>query len=255
MTTILTKRFTLQLLSVICVLMAWQILADYELLNPLVLGSPIEVGRVAWSWVVDGSLWRHLASTLEILLAGYVIGLVVGIGIGALIGFSALAKTFLDPFLVFANSVPRIILVPFFITWLGFGLAPKIIIVALVVVFVVASNVEAGLREIQGDLISNVRMLGGSRWGLLRDVYIPGIALLLSASARTCMGYALQAAIVSEFFGSFSGLGYLIVNGQTSYDISIMYASLLVTIVLALMIDSVLALLERRVLVWLPSSD
>lgn len=238
----------------ICVLLLiWQTAAWLGKVNPVVASSPADIVRELWGWIADGSILVDLASTFQILFLGYGLGVLGGLALGILKGLSPTARAYLDPFLTFGNSFPRILLIPFFVVWLGFGVTPKVIVVFLVLVFMVIAIVENGVREIGGDIIASTRILGAGPIGLLRDVYLPGIGLWILVSARVCVGYAFQAAVVSEFFGANHGLGFLIMKGQGSYDIAAIYAALLVTVILALFFQSLLGLLERRYVRWLPA--
>jgi NitT/TauT family transport system permease protein len=243
----------LQLLFLCVFLSLWQYAASAGRINPFVASSPNAILQEVWSWIADRSIFVHIAATLEIIFLGYGIGVAGGLAIGVLKGLSPTAKAYLDPFLVFGNSLPRIILIPFFVVWLGFGLAPKVITVFLVLVFMVTAIIENGMKEIGRDIIANARVLGAGPFGLLWDVYLPGLGLWVLVSARVCVGYALQAAVVSEFFGAHEGLGFLIMKGEGSYDVATIYGALLVTVVLALIFHFILGLIERRVTRWLPA--
>jgi NitT/TauT family transport system permease protein len=232
----------------------WQIASATGFLNPFVVSSPSVIAAQVRDWIRDGSLFPNIGATLWIVAIGYAAGLVVGVALGVMNSLSPTLRAYFDPFLVFGNSLPRIILVPFFITWLGFGIAPKVIVVFLVLVFLVAINIENGMRQIGSDIIAHARILGAGAFELLRDVYLPGIGLWILISARICVGYALQAAIVSEFFGSHAGLGFLVLKGEAAYDVGTIYAALAVTVVLALVFDFLLGVLERRTMRWLPSA-
>jgi len=233
----------------------WQLASVTGRINPFTVSSPAVIADQLWDWLRDGSLFGNIAATLKIVSMGYITGLVVGVAIGVTNSLSPTLRAYFDPFLVFGNSLPRIVLIPFFITWLGFGIAPKVIVVFLVLVFLVAINIENGMRQIGSDIVAHARILGAGAGGLFRDVYLPGIGLWVLISARICIGYALQAAIVSEFFGSHAGLGFLVLKGEAAYDVGTIYAALVVTVILALIFDFLLGLVEHRTMRWLPSAD
>jgi NitT/TauT family transport system permease protein len=233
----------------------WQLASVSGRLNPFTVSSPTVIATQLVSWVSDGSLLWNILATLQIVSIGYVAGLVIGVAIGVTNSLSPTLRAYFDPFLVFGNSLPRIVLIPFFITWLGFGLAPKVIVVFLVLVFLVAINIENGMRQIGSDIVNHARILGAGFGNLLWDVYLPGVGLWVLISARICVGYGLQAAIVSEFFGSHSGLGFLVLKGEAAYDVGTIYAALVVTVILALVIDYLLGLLEYRTMRWLPAAE
>jgi NitT/TauT family transport system permease protein len=134
----------------------------------------------------------------------------------------------------------------------GVGVVPQILVVILVIVVVVAVTVQAGVQGIQGDYIRNARALGANGAQLLSSVYVPGVSIWVISSARLTVGMAFQAAVVAEFFGSANGLGYLIDDGLQTFNAPQIYAAVIVTAVLALLVDFGLGFVERRYSRWLP---
>jgi NitT/TauT family transport system permease protein len=144
-----------------------------------------------------------------------------------------------------------LLLLPFFLVWLGFGLLPKVLLVISVIVVIVALAVASGVREVDTSYIDNVRVLGGGKPRLILDVYAPSVALWVLSSSRTTVGYALQAAVAAEFIGSNVGLGALVVKGQGFLDVSQVFAAIAVMLVLAVILDLALSLVQRRVTRWM----
>jgi NitT/TauT family transport system permease protein len=159
-----------------------------------------------------------------------------------------------EPFLAFFNAMPRLILLPLLIVWFGFGLLPKVLLVITVIVLMVALNVAAGIREVRTDLLASVRLKGASRTDLLRHVYIPSVALWVTSTARVTVGYAFNATIAAEFIGASTGLGYLMYLGQSSFQAQVIWAALLLTLVVAVIMDALLAVVEARATRWMPST-
>jgi NitT/TauT family transport system permease protein len=249
------SRAGLRVLVVAAVLGLWQLLCATGALDPITVSSPSVVWHQIVSWISAGSLWPVALHTLVTFAIGYVIGVVAGAVIGVGMGASEAIRLYLDPFILFFNAIPKLVLVPLLIAWLGFTRTPGVIIVFLVVVFLVAVTVEKGMSEIEGDFVDNARMLGASRVGLIRDVYLPAVAIWVMTSARLGVGLAFQAAVVAEFFGAGHGLGYLIVQGQQTFTAGEIWGAIVVTVVLAWVIDFLLSLLDRRVSRWVPAQD
>jgi NitT/TauT family transport system permease protein len=205
--------------------------------------------------VISGEIWGSIGATLETFIIGYAIGLGVGILLGVGSGLSTGFRQYISPFVTFANAIPKLVLVPFFIAWLGFGSGPGVIGVALVMVFVVSMTVQQGILEIQGRFIENSRMLGATWVDLVRDVYAPAVAIWVMTSARLAVGLGFQAAVVSEFLGSGQGLGALIVHGEQVFVAKEIFGAIALTVVLAWVIDWLLVILDRRVSRWVPSAS
>lgn len=248
------RRFflPLRILVVVAFFGLWQLLSATGVFSSFIISAPVDIVGQILSWVRDGSIWQASWHTLTTFLEGYVTGVIVGVVIGVAMGASENVRLYLNPFILFLNSIPKLVLVPLLIAILGFTQVPGVIIVFLVVVFLVAITVEQGMREIEGDFIDNARMLGARSADITRDVYLPAVAIWVMTSARLAVGLAFQAAVVAEFFGAGHGLGYLIVHGQQVFDVKEIWAAITVTVILAWIIDGLLAVLDQRVSRWLP---
>ncbi|OLT18631.1 hypothetical protein BJF78_00490 [Pseudonocardia sp. CNS-139] len=149
-----------QVAVVVAALVSWQWLADTDAINTFVLGSPREIGDRLLDWAVDGALLADVGATLLVLVVGYAVGLCAGIVLGAVLGLSAVARQVLEPFVLFFNGMPRLLLYPLIVVVLGFGLLSKVTLVTLAVVVLVAVTIAAGFREIPQDLLDNMRLMG-----------------------------------------------------------------------------------------------
>jgi ABC-type nitrate/sulfonate/bicarbonate transport system permease component len=242
-----------RVLLVAAVIGLWQLLCSSGVLDPITVSSPAVVWDEITGWTSGGSLWPTVLETLATFAIGYGLGVGAGIVIGVAMGMSETVRMYLDPFIVFFNAVPKLVLVPLMIAWLGFTRTPGVIVVFLVVVFLVAVTVHKGMDTIGGEFIDNARMLGAGTGGLVRDVYLPAVAIWVMTSARLAVGLAFQAAVVAEFFGSGHGLGYLIVHGEQTFSAAQIWGAIVVTVALAWLIDFLLSILDRRVSRWVPA--
>lgn len=230
----------------------WQHASTNDWINPAFWSKPTDVWRQILDWQHQGVLWSSLKETMRIFIVGYLWGTAIGVILGILIGTNAWFREISEPFVLFLNAMPRLVLLPLFIVWFGFGYGPRYVYIALVIVMFVAVNVAAGLREVRSDIVDNVRLMGGHRRHLVQQVYVPSISLWVSSTARVTVGYAFNAAIAAEFIGASSGLGYLIVRGQNTFRSKQIIAAMVIVAALALVIDGVLASIERRARRWTP---
>jgi NitT/TauT family transport system permease protein len=242
-----------RILVVAAVVGLWQLLCAAGAVDSITVSSPVVVWDQISAWTSAGALWPTVLQTLATFAIGYALGVVAGVVIGVAMGMSETIRMYLDPFVVFFNAIPKLVLVPLMIAWLGFTRTPGVIIVFLVVVFLVAVTVHKGMDTIGGEFIDNARMLGAGTGGLIRDVYLPAVAIWVMTSARLAVGLAFQAAVVSEFFGAGHGLGYLIVHGEQTFTAAQIWGAIVVTVALAWVIDFVLSILDRRVSRWVPA--
>lgn len=241
-----------QIAVLVGVIALWQWASSTGHVDDFFFGRPSTIWSRLSGWVSDGTLWGDLRQTLELLAIGYFAGLLIGFALGWLMGASRLAHAILEPYVVFMNAVPRIILYPFFVVWLGFGQTPKVISVILVMVPIVAINIATGYQSVEGQYLSNMRAQGASRAQLALHVYVPSLSLWVLSTCRVTFGLAFQAAISAELITSTSGLGYLAAKGQSLFDVNAVYAALAVVTVVAVVVDGGLGLVERRATRWMP---
>lgn len=229
----------------------WELAAQSGWIDARNFSSPSLIYTAILFLYSEGDLLFHVQATLKVLGLGFGSAVIVGMTMGILLGISASFRAYVEPFLVFVNALPRSILVPVFIIWFGFGMAPKVLAVFLVAVFFITINVSTGVRTLEGEFVVNARMLGADWRNLATNVYIPGVALWLLGSARVAFGYAFQAAIVAEFFGAFLGLGYVIVRAQGAFSVHQIYGALVVTLMIAFTLDRIAAAVESRSTRWM----
>jgi len=233
---------------------AWQLLCSTGVFSSYAVSSPNVIVHELWSWLPTSSFWRDVGNTLFTLALGYGAGVAVGVVLGLLMGTSAIARAYAEPFVIFFNAVPRLILVPFFIAWLGFGRTPQVLMVFLLIVFVVAVTVATGVRGISPDTVRHAVMVGAGPFRVFSDVYLPAAGVWIISSARLSVGLALQGTVVSEFFGSNVGLGYRILHGTQTFNPPEIYTAIIVTVIIAWMLDILLTRFSSSALRWQDTS-
>jgi NitT/TauT family transport system permease protein len=238
------------LISLVLPIALWQWLAANGTIDPFFIGKPSNIWSYLHTWISDGTLFSNSYSTVLAALVGWVIGTAGGTAIGLLLGSMPTVRAIVMPFLAFINGLPRIIFYPFLAIWLGFTVTSKITLVVFVIVVLVIFNVMAGMREVSSDLVAHVRLIGGNGAHVAQNVYIPSLTVWIFSSSRVTAGFALQAAIVAEFLGPTKGLGYLAVQGTARFDINQTWAAITVMVVIGLIVDALLATVERRVSRW-----
>ncbi|HEX3842111.1 MAG TPA: ABC transporter permease [Acidimicrobiales bacterium] len=243
-----------QVATVVVFLVLWQLASEHHVLDPVFFSKPTDMWHQLLLWKRTGVLWKNIVDTMTVFLVGYVAGTVLGIVLGIVIGTMTWAREIMEPFLAFFNALPRLILLPLLIVWFGFGLEPKFILVISVIILMVALNVAAGLREVKVDYLNNARLAGATKFDLVRHVYIPSVSLWVTSTARVTVGYAFNAAIAAEFIGANKGLGFLMYLGLSNTEAVQIWTALGVTVILALVIDFILAGVETRATRWMPAA-
>src|SRR5690349_19518146 len=251
------------LLIVIFVL--WHVLTKPGLLPPFVFGNdtqaafffgePLKIFSRIWAWfVTHADIYQHLWVTLLETVLAFGIGTVLGLAFGLWLALSPLAGRIADPYIKAANSMPRVILAPIFAVWFGLGIWSKVALGVTLVFFIVFFNVYQGVKEVSPVVLANARMLGANRKQLLRHVYLPSATSWVFSSLHTSVGLAFVGSVVGEDLGSSRGVGYLILQAEGTFDINTVFAGILVLTAFALVLDGLVALVERRLMKWQPKT-
>lgn len=226
----------------------WQAYAQLGGIDAFILPAPTEV---AGALHADRQLlWDNFAVTAGEVLAGVAIALVGGVACAVALHLSATARRALQPLLVASQTIPIPIIAPLLVAWLGFDLAPKLVIVALVCFFPVTISTLDGLGRTDPDLGKLMRTLDASRWQVLRRVEAPAALPAVFSGARIAVAVAVIGAVLAEQAGSSEGLGHLILQAIPQFETARAYAAVVVLSAFAVVLFSALSLAERRLLPW-----
>ena len=212
------------------------------------------LGTILFTLTFPAEIYSHLLVTLTETVLAFVIGTSLGLGAGLWLALSPLAAAIFDPYIKAANSMPRVILAPIFAMWFGLGIWSKVALAVTLVFFIVFFNVYQGVKEVSPVVLANARMLGANSRQLLRQVYLPSATSWVFSSLHTSVGLAFVGAIVGEYLGSARGVGYLILQAEGTFDINTVFAGILVLTAFALVLDTAVGLLEKRLMKWQPKS-
>jgi NitT/TauT family transport system permease protein len=248
--------FAAQLAVLVIVFGGWQLFTQLKIVDPFFFGQPSGIVSTAWHWVQHGtsfgSIWLQISTTMEEALLGFGIGVVGGVVAGVLLGQFRFLSDVLSPYIKAVNALPRIVLGALFVILLGLGMSSKVVLAAFLVFFVVFFNAYQGVREVDGNLVNNARILGGSRLQVIRNVVIPSAMTWIIASLHVAFGFAVIGAIVGEVLGAQHGLGVLITDSQNNFNADGIFAGMIIIGAIALVAEWLISLLERRLLAWRP---
>ena len=216
-------------------------------------GEPVIILQRIWEWFAGGEIYSHLGVTLYETVMAFVIGTVAGLAVGLWLALSPVAAAVADPFIKGFNSMPRVILAPIFAVWFGLGPASKIALGFTLVFFIVFFNVYQGVREVNPNVLASAKMLGATCRQLLRYVCLPSAMSWVFSSLHTSVGMAFVAAVIGEYLGSAEGVGYLILQAETTFDMNTVMAGILVLTACALILDRIVTEVEKRLMRWQPT--
>jgi putative hydroxymethylpyrimidine transport system permease protein len=226
----------------------WDVIADALGIEPFLVPASSDVGDSLWS---DRELLLENAwVTIQEVLAGFAIAAVAGFGFALLLHLSDTLRRALYPLLVASQTVPVIAIAPILVVWLGFGIGPKLAIIALVCFFPITVNALDGLRSVDPELPRMMRTLDATRGQILRRVEIPSALPFLLSGAKIAAVVSVIGAAFGEWSGANEGLGHLILVAQGQVQTARVFAAVVVLSVLALVLFGALALIERRIAWW-----
>jgi NitT/TauT family transport system permease protein len=218
--------------------------------DPFFFSAPSLIWDVLVQQFQSGTIWTHIAATAREAIAGLILGFLAGAVLGWVAAQAGIIGRLIEPVMLLLNSVPRIVLAPIFIMWLGIGPNSKIAAAFFLVFVVIFFAVYTGLREVPQSLVSRVRVLGGGRRALLTQVYIPSVLTWVFSSLRVTVGFAFTGAVVAEFIASTEGLGYLLNFAQNSYNASLMMATVVIIMAMIMLLFAILQRVEDHLMRW-----
>jgi NitT/TauT family transport system permease protein len=198
----------------------------------------------------SGEIYIHLWTTAVELIIGLLIGTVTGVLAGLLLGRAPYLADTLRPVIVAMYSVPLVSLAPLFIMFFGVEMMPKIVLVSLVVFFLLFFSTFSGADSVDKDLTASLELMGANRFEVFWKVVVPACMAWVMGGIKIALPYALVATITGEILSARAGLGYLLQQAAAQYDMTSMYAVLLVLMIVGLFISEAAVRVEHRLLKW-----
>lgn len=226
----------------------WDLLADALNIQPFLVPAPTEIAESLWD---DRSLLAENGwVTLQEVLGGIALALAAGYALAVAMHLSPTLRRALYPLLVASQTVPVIAIAPILIVWFGFGIGPKLAIIALVCFFPVTINTLDGLRAVDPGLVRMMRTLDAGRWQILRRVEAPSALPHFFSGAKIAAAVAVIGAVFGEWSGANEGLGHLILISQAQLQTARVFATVVVLSAIAIALVGAFALAQRRFAGW-----
>lgn len=239
-----------QIAILVAFLAFWDHMTSRDSAAAFMFGSPTAIAGFLVQMARDGSLWRDLYVTgLETLL-GFFAGNLVGTVIGLSLWYSRFVSRVVEPFVIAVGSIPIIALAPIIIIWFGTGLISKVAMSTLSVVIVALVTSYKGAVGVDPDQVNLMRTLGASKFQIFCKLVVPASLTDIFAGLKLTVGFALIGAIVGEFMSSSEGLGHAIFKAGSLYIIPKVFAALVATVALALILTFIVGKIERLLMPW-----
>jgi ABC-type nitrate/sulfonate/bicarbonate transport system permease component len=231
-----TRTWLGPLAALAVIVAGWEALSAWMAL-PLFLPSPRAVGVAAWRLLVSGDLSEHVAVSLQRLGVGLLIGVPLGVLLGSTMGRSRIVDGFVDPFLRVANATPALALIPFSLLWFGVTEAARYALLVYTVALTVTLNARHGVRQVPAIRLKAASALGVSGLGAFFRVIIPSAVPSILAGIRTAIGLGVMVIVAAEMLGATSGLGFLLMEARSHFNVERMFIGILGLGALSLVLD------------------
>jgi putative hydroxymethylpyrimidine transport system permease protein len=249
----MSRKYASAIALIVAILVAWEVIVRAAHVPEYLLPSPTEIlADLKTDWVI---LWPAMWVTLREVLIGFVIATVAGVGLAVLLHLYGPLRRAMYPILIGSQTIPIIVLAPILVILLGYGILPKLVIVALICFFPIVVNGLDGLRAVDDDFIRMMYTLDATRWGIFRRVEFPGALPSFFSGMRIAATFASIGAVFGEWSGSNAGLGYVMLAATPNLLTSRIFAAILILTVISLVLFGLVSLLERILVPWAPRRE
>src|SRR6266498_183581 len=233
---------------IIVLIVGWDVVIRVFKIPPYLVPPPLQVvTQLVKEWPM---LWRESLPTLYATLGGFVASVLVGVPIAMWISYSRVVESFVYPLLVFSQSVPKVAIAPLFVVWFGFGIFPKVISAFLLGFFPVVVATVMGFKSIETDMIDLARSMRASRLQMFLKFSLPQALPSIFSGLKVSATLAVVGAVVGEFVGSNSGIGYVLQIANGNFDLPLMFAALVVLSMMGVILFALVDLTEKLMIPW-----
>ena len=226
---------------------AWEVGARTGLINDFIFSSPSRIFFCFNEMVRDGSIFYHTGITILETLISFFFVIVLGIGGAIILWSNQMISEVADPYLVMLNSLPKSALAPILIVWLGANVRTIIVAAISVAIFGSILTLHNGFSNIDPDQIKLIISLGGSRKDIMTKVLLPGSIPMIVSNMKVNIGLCLVGVIIGEFLVARAGLGYLIIYGSQTFQLSLVMSSIFILCVLSGMMYMGIGMIEKQI--------
>jgi len=242
------KQSLPSILSVVAVLIIWQIAVLLFKIPDYVLPSPIASIQALFQYWEQ--IQKNLFTTLYEIVIGFSATVIISIPVATLISYSKTFEKTLYPFMVLIQLIPKVAIAPLFVIWFGFGVTPKILMVFLLSFFPLLIDATVGLKSLNGRLIYLSKTMSDSEWQFFWKIKLPNALPHIFAGLKVSIAFATVGAIVAEFLGSDSGLGHLLLRANGDYNTKLLFALLIVLSAMGIFFYKIIEFIERKAIPW-----
>lgn len=238
------------LITALLLLSAWVAAIRVFDVPDYLIPSPQSVLQALKTGYIEGQYWPHFLFTLQCTVLGYLIGCGLALLLGSLLAESKTFEQFIYPYIIALQSTPKVAIAPLILVWFGFGMASKVVMVALISFFPMFINTIVGIRQANPAMLDLMRVFSATRLHIFLHVKLPAAAGHIFAGLQISVVLSLIGAVVSEFVSSTKGLGFLIQAASVNVDLATMFACLFSLILIGLGGTQLMRVLHQRLVFW-----
>jgi NitT/TauT family transport system permease protein len=244
----LESQIARPILLIVAIFVLWELVIRVFRIPPYLIPAPLAVAKMLVAeWP---RLWQNGLFTAYATLGGFALSILIGIPIAMLIAYSRLVESYVYPLLVFSQSVPKIAIAPLFVVWFGFGIFPKVISAFMLGFFPVVVATVMGFKSIEPDMIDLARSMRASRWQMFVKFSLPQALPSIFSGLKVSATLAVVGAVVGEFVGSNSGIGYVLQIANGNFDLPLMFAALFVLSMMGVILFALVDIAEKMMIPW-----
>ncbi|UVC11808.1 ABC transporter permease [Rhizobium sp. TH2] len=240
----------LSILIWVLVIGLWFAVTYSGFVREMFLPKPDKVVETTISMAMDGSLWEHVFSSVQVVLIGFVISSVVAVPLGLVMGTYKIVQSFLDPLVNFIRYLPVTSLVPLSILWIGIGIEQRVAIIIFGIFFQQLVMMADAARSVPRDLVNAAYTLGTSRTETVFHIVMPATLPQVLDILRVTMGWAWTYLVVAELVAARSGLGYISLKAMRGFQVDVIFMAIALIGILGLLTDQIFRLLRRYAAPW-----
>lgn len=238
---------------ILLLLVGWEVFVTLRAVPTWILPPPTAIVKVTWDNLP--LLMPHITQTVRAMAIGVGVALVAGVGLAGLMDMSPFLRRVLYPILVTSQTIPILVLAPLLIIWFGFGLMPKVVIVALFCFFPIAINTADGLTAADPEWLALLHSMGANRFQIWRQVRLPAAMPYFFSGLRIAVTYSIAGAIVGEWVGASEGLGIYMLRSANAFRTEQVFSAVMLSTLLSLGLFGLVVLVEQWTLPWYHSAQ
>ena len=245
---ILYSAWARPILLIALLLIVWELAIIVFRIPPYLIPAPLDVVKqLVLEWP---KLFRESLVTTYATLGGFGLSILFGIPMALLIAYSRTTESFVYPLLVFSQSVPKVAIAPLFVVWFGFGIIPKIIVAFLLGFFPIVVSTVVGFKSVEREMLDLAHTMKATRLQIFMRISQPHALPSIFAGLKVSVTLAVVGAVVGEFVGSNSGIGYVLQIANGNFDLPLMFAALTVLSLIGVLLFAAVDLVEKLMIPW-----